>query len=63
MRLGVRATLTKISAVLPLEPNSRPDTAGLLHEIDINRDRIYAIAGKVCARGRRGSYERNVADV
>ena len=35
----------------------------LLRAFDINRDRIYAIAAKVYARGRRGSYDLNVADV
>jgi hypothetical protein len=29
----------------------------------VNRERIYAIAAKVYARGRRGSYDLNAADV
>jgi hypothetical protein len=41
----------------------RSDAVDLLRAFDINRDRIYAIAAKVYARGRRGSYELNVADV
>jgi hypothetical protein len=41
----------------------QPDVTGLLRAFDVNRDRIYAIAAKVYARGRRGSYELNVADV
>ena len=44
-------------------PICKPDAAGLLRAFDINRDRIYAIAAKVYARGRRGSYDLNVADV
>ena len=39
------------------------DAADLLRAFDINRERIYAIAAKVYARGRRGSYELNAADV
>lgn len=46
-----------------IQPNLKPDEAGLLRAFDINRDRIYAIAAKVYARGRRGSYDLNVADV
>jgi hypothetical protein len=30
---------------------------------DINRERIYAIAAKVYARGRRGTYDLNADDV
>jgi hypothetical protein len=41
----------------------RSDAVDLLRAFDINRDRIYAIAAKVYARGRRGSYDLNVADV
>lgn len=46
-----------------IQPNLKPDVAGLLRAFDSNRDRIYAIAAKVYARGRRGSYDLNVADV
>lgn len=46
-----------------IEPNLKSDEAGLLRAFDVNRDRIYAIATKVYARGRRGSYELNAADV
>ena len=50
-------------ALKQIQPNLQPDVAALLHAFDINRDRIYAIAAKVYARGRRGSYDLNVADV
>jgi hypothetical protein len=50
-------------ALLQIQPNLNPDAVGLLEAFDINRDRIYAIAAKVYARGRRGSYDLNVADV
>ena len=46
-----------------LQPNLRPDETDLLRAFDINRERIYAIAAKVYGRGRRGSYDVNVADV
>ena len=50
-------------ALKRMQPNLNPDMVGFLRAFDINRDRIYAIAAKVYARGRRGSYEHNVADV
>jgi hypothetical protein len=46
-----------------IQPNLRRDASGLLRAFDVNRDRIYAMAAKVYARGRRGSYELNAADV
>jgi Protein of unknown function (DUF1488) len=46
-----------------IQPNLRPDAVDLLRAFDANRDRIYAIAAKVYARGRRGSYDLNAADV
>jgi Protein of unknown function (DUF1488) len=46
-----------------IQPNLRFDAIDLLRAFDINRDRIYAIAAKVYARGRRGSYELSVADI
>jgi hypothetical protein len=39
------------------------DVAGLLNAFDINRDRIYAAAARVYARGHRGSYDLTVADI
>ena len=50
-------------ALKQIQPNLRFDAAELLRAFDINRERIYAIAAKVYARGRRGSYELNAADV
>ena len=46
-----------------IQPNLRLDAADLLRAFDIHRERIYAIAAKVYARGRRGSYELCAADV
>jgi hypothetical protein len=46
-----------------MQPNLQLDAVSLLRAFDINRDRIYAIAAKVYARGRRGSYDLNVADI
>jgi hypothetical protein len=50
-------------ALRQIEPNIQPDSASLLQAFDVHRERIYASAAKVYARGRRGSYELNVADV
>jgi Protein of unknown function (DUF1488). len=50
-------------ALRQIQPNLQPDAVDLLRAFDSNRDRIYAIAAKVYARGRRGSYDLNVADV
>ncbi len=50
-------------ALKRIQPNLQFDAAELLRAFDINRDRIYVIAAKVYARGRRGSYDLNVADV
>lgn len=50
-------------ALRQIQPDSALDAVSLLRVFDINRHRIYAIAAKVYARGRRGSYDLNVADV
>jgi hypothetical protein len=50
-------------ALKQIEPDLRFDAAELLRAFDSNRDRIYAIAAKVYARGRRGSYDLVAADV
>jgi len=50
-------------ALKQIQPNLQSDSVSLLRAFDINRERIYAIAAKVYARGRKGSYELNVADV
>jgi hypothetical protein len=52
-----------VDALRQMQPNLQLDVVSLLRAFDINRDRIYAIAAKVYARGRRGSYDLNVADV
>jgi hypothetical protein len=46
-----------------IQPSLQFDTVDLLRAFDINRERIYAVAAKVYARGRRGSYELDAADV
>jgi hypothetical protein len=50
-------------ALLQIQPNMQADVEALLRAFDSNRDRIYAIAAKVYARGHRGSYDLNAADV
>jgi hypothetical protein len=50
-------------ALKQIQPNLQLDAAELLRAFDINRDRIYAAAAKVYARGKRGSYDLNAADV
>jgi hypothetical protein len=52
-----------VDALKQIQPNLQADAAGLLRAFDINRERIYAIAAKVYARGRKGFYQLNVADV
>jgi hypothetical protein len=49
-------------ALAQIQPDMQRDEAGLLRAFDINRDRILATAAKVYARGRKGSYDLNVAD-
>ncbi len=50
-------------ALRQIQPDIKPDAVDLLRAFDINRDRIYNIAAKVYARGRRGTYDLNAADV
>jgi len=50
-------------ALQRLQPNLQFKEDDVLRVFDKNRDRIYAAAAKVYARGRRGSYDINVADV
>jgi len=45
-----------------VQPNIRPDEAGLLSAFDANRWLICKTAEKVFARGRRGSYELVATD-
>jgi uncharacterized protein DUF1488 len=49
-------------ALKRVQPDMRPDEAGLLSAFDTNRDLIYATASKVYARGRKGSYDLHSAD-
>ena len=44
-------------ALKQIQPDMPSDEAGLLKAFDLNRERIYAAAAKVYARGRKGSYE------
>ncbi len=44
-------------ALKRVHPSMRLDEAGLLGAFDANRDRIYAAAARVYARGRKGSYD------
>jgi hypothetical protein len=50
-------------ALRQIQPDIKPDAVDLLRAFDSNRDRIYNIAAKVYARGRRGTYDLNAADV
>jgi len=50
-------------ALKQMQPNLRLDEIDILRAFDDNRERIYSIAAKVYARGRRGTYDLNVDDV
>jgi hypothetical protein len=50
-------------ALQRMQPDLRFDAADILRAFDVNRERIYTIAAKVYARGRKGSYDLNVDDV
>ena len=50
-------------ALKQIQPNLQADAVDLLRAFDTNRERIYSIAAKVYARGRRGSYDLNAADI
>ncbi len=49
-------------ALKRIQPDLEFDEASLLRAFDSNRDRIYAAAAKVYARGQRGSYNIVAAD-
>ena len=49
-------------ALTRLQPGISPDESGFLGAFDNNRDRIYAVAARVYAEGRRGSYDLTVTD-
>ena len=44
-------------ALQRVQPDMRPDEAGILNAFDSNRDLICAAAAKVYSRGSKGSYE------
>jgi len=50
-------------ALKQMQPNLRFDAIDILRAFDVHRERIYEVAAKVYARGRKGSYDLNVADV
>jgi hypothetical protein len=50
-------------ALQKLQPNLQLEEEDVLRAFDSNRERIYAIAAKVYARGRRGAYNVTAADV
>jgi len=50
-------------ALKQMQPNLQVDAIYILRAFDVNRERIYEIAAKVYARGRKGSYDLNIADV
>jgi hypothetical protein len=50
-------------ALTRLQPDVQSDADDLLRVFDANRDRIYTIAARVYARGRKGSYDLVAADV
>lgn len=52
-----------VDALRRMHPDLRSDAIDVLRTFDDNRERIYAIAAKIYARGRKGSYDLNVADV
>jgi hypothetical protein len=49
-------------ALKGLQPSMQVDEQGMLDAFDLNRDRIYAAAAKVYARGRKGSYDLEGSD-
>ena len=50
-------------ALQKLQPDLQFEENDVLRAFDSNRDRIYAIAAKVYARGRRGSYNVTAGDM
>jgi Protein of unknown function (DUF1488) len=50
-------------ALKQMQPNLQVDAIDILRAFDVNRERIYEIAAKIYARGRKGSYDLNIADV
>ncbi len=52
-----------VDALRRLQPNLSFDADDLLRAFDVNRERTHAIAARVYARGRRGSYDLLAADI
>jgi Protein of unknown function (DUF1488) len=50
-------------ALQKLQPDLQFEEDDVLRAFDGNRERIYAAAARVYARGRRGAYEIHLADV
>ena len=46
-----------------MQPNLQFEATDILQAFDTNRERIYSIAAKVYARGRRGTYDLNVEGI
>jgi len=49
-------------ALKRVQPDMRPDEAGLLRAFDANRVLIYAAAAKIYKRGTKGSYDVDARD-
>jgi len=45
-----------------IRPGMSPDEAGMLEAFDVHRDRIYAAAVRLYARGRKGAYDLQPSD-
>jgi hypothetical protein len=58
-----RSFFIMADALKQMQPDLQLDAIDILRAFDLNRDRIYSIAAKVYARGRRGTYDLNVGDV
>jgi len=52
-----------VDALKKMQPNLQSDTVEFLRAFDSNRERIYATAAKVYARGRKGSYDIYAVDL
>ena len=50
-------------ALKRIHPGLEQGEAGMLSAFDAHRERIWAAARKVFARGRKGSYDLGVADI
>lgn len=55
--------LVTVEALKRIQPSLRLEAAEILRAFDVNRDRIYGMATRAYARGRKSSYRLNVDDV